>query len=407
MPESKTNLLGTWNDTARARLAARLNSAVGAANGAESLLFAELIRRLREADGSGLSPAQAAAEMRLDSAERVPQIAGGLRTKIRDALIEPNPRAYLDTQSYAIYVEKPPPPEWQRGVGVALGLLLADAQDIFVSSLIAGINSVIGSSEFTLVVEVSDESPDTELQKAKTLIDTTLGVMIVPCGNSVLNAEGQLIRSNNVVFVDRKIDLPGIAVVHPDDTMAGRQAARYLIERNCTEIVIVNQGSRNKQDSREQNLHITPLENRIAGCIAEAAKKRVPCLTPDTAGPDEEGGLKTLESLKGKLSNPTKRYGIYALTDRLAIGCMHFLKAAKLSIPIISTEGSPIGDYLDPQLPSIQFDNKRMGQLAAEVLLAKAQGNIPPAGGPDYLIPPRMLTPVGEHHRLPSEIKFP
>jgi DNA-binding LacI/PurR family transcriptional regulator len=409
------NGLANWTSNELAALARRLRVAVMVAGGPEQLLWNELLRRLGKSLGP-LAPEDAVRVMHLESHpnhdKAVNEIAHKLRERIKIASegLNPSPHVRLAQRTYAIVADDNEPPQgWKQDIGPSIGLLLADATDEFVGRLILGITEVCNAHNYDLVVDVCADDPIAEVKKVKRLVNRTDGLLIVPASsdNSLLPSVEQILRDGDCVLIDRYLrELPDVACVHCDDISAGRQAGRFLEKCGCSRVLIVDQGSRS-----DNNFTITPLEDRAKGCKIQLGD-RIPIRHLPAAGSDEEGGFLALQDFDQKYRLAASD-GIFALTDRLALGCKHYLATmtSPLNLPLIGIEGRSFGDYMKPQLASIQFDDVEMGRLAAKVLFAKLQiEKVPPTTecAPHYLIPPILLEPsTPPTKRKSSPVLFP
>jgi LacI family transcriptional regulator len=396
---------GKWEGMALQVLIRRLRRTVEAAPGSEEKLWNELLRRLEQSENP-LTVKDAVSLMGLTrNPESANQIASRLRGKLRKAsrTIEPDPGVYLSEQTYAIRMSENPPDGWTQSTGPSIGLLLADASDIFVGDLIRGVIEVCEKHAFDLMVDVSGDDPVSEAKKLQHLLERTQGVLVVPVSDATLDpTTRELLRDRECVLVDRYLrDLPDVPCIHHDDISAGRKAGIYLKECSCARVLIVDQGSRSPND-----LVITPLQDRTKGCQIQL-RDQLKVRHLRAAGSDEQGGFDALKQFErsDKLADLD---GIFALTDRLAVGCRHYLATRQppLDLPVIGTEGQPFGDFVIPPLVSIGFDTGALGKLAATVLFAKLQeGELPQSDcKPHYLIPPVLLEPSatsGARHRIP------
>jgi LacI family transcriptional regulator len=413
-PERTDNRLGNWGPNERRELAARLRCALIPASGKEQLLWGELLRRLERSEGP-LNTDDAARIMGVydyDNTEMqntVNSVASHLRHKV-EALAEtlsPNPGVFLSRQTYAILVTQDPPPDWKYILPRSIGLLLADAADWFVGNLLLGVMDACNGCGYDLVLEVSNGDSMTEATKLRHLLERTDGVLMVPVSESALDADSRkLLRERHCVLVDRYLrDSADVLSVHHDDISAGRQAGLYLKENGCSRVLIVDQASRSPS-----RFDITPLIDRVKGCKLQLhGEIKTHCLL--AAGSDEQGGFDALEQFERKVPL-TSGDGIFALTDRLALGCRHYLNTRKppLNLPLIGSEGQAFGDFLEPPLVSIGFDVVEMGRRAANVLFAKLQNLDLPATDclPHFLIEPTLLkASPGTQRRVGSPINFP
>ena len=301
-------------------LARKLRAVVKAGHGEQEMLWTELLRRL-EQSLAPLTTADAARvikkERSLNGIDAVNQAACRLRREVLKAsrTLTPNPGARLSLQTYAIQVAEDPPLGWKQDVGPSIGLLLADAADEFVGGLIRGVTEVCDRHAYDLLVDVSKDDPIIEVKKLQRLLERTHGVLIVPVSDATLDpAVRHILHGHDYVFVDRYLrDLPDVPSVHHDDISAGRQAGILLKQSGCTRVLIVDQASRSPN-----NFAITPLEDRAKGCKMQLQDQALVRHLP-AAGSDEQGGFDALRQFEQK-SGLTTTDGIFALTDRLALG---------------------------------------------------------------------------------------
>ena len=406
------NRLGNWEKSERKALARRLRRTLTAASGPEERLWKELLRRLEESE-EAIKPEEAVIVMQVqknyDPDLTVNSTASHLRAKVKNVshTLIPDPGVYLSKQKYAIQVTQDPPPGWKQSVGPSIGILLADAADWFVGKLIQGVVQVSNKHGHDLIVDVSNDDPVVEARKLRHLLERTHGVLIVPASDTALDpASRQLLRDHDCVLVDRYLrDLRDVPCIHPDDISAGRRAALYLKERACDRVLIVDQGSRLRN-----SFVITALEDRARGCQMQLGDDAVVCHLR-AAGSDEQGGFDALQDFEeNEPLRPSD--GIFALTDRLALGCRHYLltRPQPLDLALISVEGQPFGDFVKPPLISIEFDIVEMGRQAARVLFAKLQeGDMPESDcKPHFLISPTLLRTSEDHEKRQSiPISFP
>lgn len=403
----KSYRTANWKARERQMLSELLRTAIDP-TGHEADLLEELLRRWEDENQKALTQKDAARVMHIQEygnwRDSVTQYASRLRRSIREAskTLDPDPQASLTYKKYAIRVKADPPSAWKQTIGPSIGLLLADASDNFVGDLIRGVTEVCGQRGYDLVVDESGDNPTVEMTKLGRLLERTRGVLVVPVSDRSLNPEVQkMLRKHDCVLVDRYlVDLDDVLCVHNDDVSAGRQAAIYL--EKCSRVLIVDQAS------RRDNFAITALKDRVRGFRIEFEKHGVVCHLP-IAGWDERGGVKALKQFD-ELHGLAPGDGIFALTDRLALGCRHYLAERQLNLPVIGCEGESFGEFMNPLLTSIEFDDIQTGRFAAQVLFAKhLKEPLPPSDcAPHYLIPTTLLkASESSTERDPIPIRFP
>ncbi|MRT18289.1 LacI family transcriptional regulator, partial [Vitellibacter sp. q18] len=79
--------------------------------------------------------------------------------------------------------------------------------------------------------------------------------------------------------------------------------------------------------------------------------------------------------LNRSIQQPT---AVFAVTDRLAIGAMSYLKEQGLETPqdmaLVGIGASELSQYVDPPLTTVDYKNESAGEEAAKQLLAHIQG---------------------------------
>ena len=376
-------------------------------------LWEALLQRLENPElGGALNVVEAARVMKVENHPNcngvVSVVANHVRKEVRKASkkLVPNPSVYVSRKAFALCVRRDAPPAWGKIVGPSIGLLLADAADWFVGLLVLGVSEVCNAHGYELVVDVCYEDSDIEASKLRHMLQRTNGALIVPVGETAQRDFRQLLQKYPCVLIDRYIPvLPDVPSVHSDDISAGRQAALYLQECGCSRVLVVDQGSRSPT-----RFDISPLQDRWVGCKKQLKDSGIKLERLLIAGSDEEGGFQALEQFekKGSLGMGD---GIFAFTDRLALGCHRYLNVRKppLGLPIIGIEGQPFGDFITPPFASIHVDMVEMGRRAAKVLFAKLEKAEAPATNcpPHFLINPTLLKPTGTGKRDSVAINFP
>ena len=405
MAKERVRKLANWKGIQRKNLIAQLRESVRPRGEPQEKFFSELLLRMElsefatsEKKARGIEAREAATIMGKSwggtenpaTYTPVSILRGQIDKASSQMLLKAG--AYLTSPPYKIEVTNDPPDK--KYSQPCIGLILADATDWFVGDVLKGISEA-SQGRYDLIVEVSNYSQRAEAKSIKRLAERVSGMLVVPGNNRVAPSAIESLLSLPCVLIDRYFEnVPDLPCVHPADKAAGRFAASYLKGKNCKRILIVDQGPR-----ANEKFSITPLKERQEACNDA-------CLDPDAdpivtvlsqAGTDEKGGFEALRNFEaggGRIENTD---GIFALADHVAVGCQSYLSAKHrgLKIPLISVEGHRFGDYTEPPLVSIKFDNFEMGRLAAEILISKIEGRELPnsVSHPHTLIHPSLLAP--------------
>jgi DNA-binding LacI/PurR family transcriptional regulator len=376
---SRTDVSELWELADKEILIRQLRKSLKSLNAREEKLFDALIAEFRKPFGAAKS---LSTEKLLKmfgfpddptARNEVYNIDYDLKQKIKRASrkLKPHPpRASISHEPYRLTVSNHPPRLLKRYKEWTIALLVADFTDWFVGDFIEGIKEVCGA-KYNLIVETSKYDPKREADKMKLFAERVHGLLVVPVSDRFQDAAKKAAKEVPCVLVDRYVhDLIDVPFVHHDDTAVGRGAGAYLKGLGCNRILIVKQGSRDKT----RDFKITPLEERAGGC---EEIKGVDVTPLPAAGTDEEGGFAALKNFEMKGNIISENDGIFALTDRLAIGCRHYFATERQDLKkvpeLISAEGQTFCNFVRPQLTSIKLDSVELGRRAAAVLISKIE----------------------------------
>ncbi|SDK71966.1 transcriptional regulator, LacI family [Franzmannia pantelleriensis] len=151
-----------------------------------------------------------------------------------------------------------------------------------------------------------------------------------------------------------------------DHTAAGRCMTHHLLSRGYRQIVYV--GARMAEDYRAGMRYAGHRE------VLEDAELAAPLLDLARLGSLELGAL----ALDQVLATHPRADAIHFANDDLATGALLHAQRLGIGVPkdiaIAGFNGLPLGQQVTPRLTTIRSPRQRMGQLAAEQLLARLAG---------------------------------
>jgi DNA-binding LacI/PurR family transcriptional regulator len=117
---------------------------------------------------------------------------------------------------------------------------------------------------------------------------------------------------------------------------------------------------------------------------------------------NERSGREAMRALLARAPRPS---AVFAANDESAIGAMQILKREGLRIPddmaLAGFDDIPLAQYVDPPLTTVHQPFYRLGEKAAEVLLATLAGR--DAGGEtSHVLRTRLVMRESCGHRRPS-----
>ena len=187
-----------------------------------------------------------------------------------------------------------------------------------------------------------------------------------------------------MVDVAGALPAPGVPQVRPDDTEAGRLAARHLLDRGSRNLAFFSKVTTDYSLARKQ------------GFVAQAGERDLPVtvLDPQTASGrlkwDGPGYDTAVNRWLGKLPKPIS---IFACDDGMAFELAEFCRLAGLRVPeqvsLIGVDNDELMCNLgSPPLTSVRQPVEKIGYEAAKLLHRLMRGARPPAR-------PILLPPVG------------
>src|SRR5436190_6358195 len=121
-----------------------------------------------------------------------------------------------------------------------IGVIVPRLDSYFMSTVIAGIESVANNEGYTLIISQSSESVHKELASAKTMFNNRVDGMLVSLAYDTedISHFDQFIKKNiPLIFFDRVADHPECTCVLIDNRKGAYEATSHLIEQGCRRIV--------------------------------------------------------------------------------------------------------------------------------------------------------------------------
>jgi len=264
-----------------------------------------------------------------------------------------------------------------------IGVLLPNL-DYFFATAVKGIDEEALKHGYTVMVCQSNESYERELINTRRLHESRVDGLIVSVSSETRNTahlQRLSTRGTPIVFFDRDTADTSAPRVLLNNRHGGFLATDHLLRQGCRRIAflggppslsISNQRFDGYRAALEQHGHHPDPDLIVHGSFSK-----------------EQGYLSTLELLsKGPAPD-----GIFAVSDRIAIGAMLAIREKGLTMPhdiaLIGFNNEPLTDLLVPSISSIDQPAFRMGRAAAELLISRLCGEH--ATFEDVRIEPRLI----------------
>ena len=254
-----------------------------------------------------------------------------------------------------------------------IAAIIPDITNPFYPAFARGIQDVAEKHGYNLVLYNSDGDARKEteclISAQQSHVDGIVGVFFnlrVRDLKPILESNLPIVRFQPAQTNAGNLPLDSLFV---DNEAAARAVVRYLVEKGHTHLAAVTGD-------------IGPGNARLHGFRQGLAMYGLPdtCVieSPDFS---ETGGYASVEKLMSYQSRPT---AIFAANDLLAIGVMQGVQEAGLRVPddlaIVGFDDIPAARYVTPALTTVAQFQEKVGQRAAEMLLAHLASDEPISG---------------------------
>lgn len=242
-----------------------------------------------------------------------------------------------------------------------IGVVLPSIKNFFMSRVLRGIDSVIAKSQYNIIISITNESYDKEVQSVQTLSNGLVDAIIIAVSEETqikkdFSHLNSLIGDTPLLMVDRIVNSIPCDKVLVDDYNAVFNAVSELINEGRKSIVLV---------SSINNLNVGKL--RTKGYKSAVENKQDAIII--------EGSEDYLEKELTKLIDLDKIDAIMALDQESSLAAYRIGKKKAVlknkKIAIIGYASRVISEHLTPKLTTIDQHGKKVGSTSARLLLKR------------------------------------
>ncbi len=243
----------------------------------------------------------------------------------------------------------------------SIGVLVPDIANPFFADVVKGIESVLRTGEYSLLLCNTDESVERERSVSLTLLQKRVdGILMAPATEQ---SEAPLIlraRHVPVVFVDRRIASDGFDYVLVDNAAGARQAAEHLVSLGHERIALIS-GPLDTTPGRERH---AGFEQGLQACGLEIRPEYL-----QVSDFREEGGYQAAFRLLATQPPPT---AMFVANNLMAIGALRALHSLGVRIPeemsFVSFDDLALAELTTPPLTVVSRPSTEQGVLAMRLL---------------------------------------
>ena len=249
----------------------------------------------------------------------------------------------------------------KSGRSNTIGVIIPSIHNFFLSRVLRGIDSVIAQTQYNIIICITNESYEKEVQSVQTLLNGFVDAIIIAVSEETQVKQEfthleEFQKEKPLLMFDRVVNSIDCDKVLVDDEEAVYASVKELIEKGRTKIILtstINNLSVGKQRTKGYKLAVEHLHKPIV----------------------IEGTEDQIEATVRSLITEKKIDGIIALDEEASLASYRAGKQEKIlndgSLSIIGYAGRVISDNLSPRLTTIDQHGKRLGRVAAELLLKK------------------------------------
>jgi LacI family transcriptional regulator len=250
-----------------------------------------------------------------------------------------------------------------------IGVIVPRLNSYFMSTIIAGMESVANSNGYNLIISQSSESVNKEVANAKTLFNNRVDGLLVSLAydtEDMSHFDPFFKKNIPVIFFDRVEEHDSSTNILIDNRRAAYEATSHLIQQGCKRIVHITA-------TPKRNVYI----DRLAGYKQALADYDIPFKEDYLIinNLSQEAGTEAGTIIAQMNPRPD---GVFVANDNCAVGCMLALKEAGVRIPqdvaVVGFNNDPVSKVVEPNLSTINYPGYEMGEVAARNLINHLNG---------------------------------
>ena len=250
-----------------------------------------------------------------------------------------------------------------------IGVIVPRLNSYFMSTVIAGIESIANSEGYNLIISQSSESGQKEIASAKTMFNNRVDGLLVSLAydtENISHFEAFIKKNIPLIFFDRVEEHNSFTNIQINNKKAAYEATAHLIEQGRRRIFYITA-------TPKRNVYVDRLEGYKEALAAHHLdyKKEYVLISnlSQEAGAEAAALIRQMDPLPD---------AVFVANDNCAVGCMVALKKAGIRIPediaFAGFNNDPVCTVVEPNLTTINYPGYEMGQVAARNLISHLNG---------------------------------
>jgi LacI family transcriptional regulator len=240
------------------------------------------------------------------------------------------------------------------------------------AAAIAGIEKVTNQYGYGLIISQSQELRKKEVICISTLFNSRVDGLLISLAYDTENLDHfnlMFTKEIPVVFFDRVSECSGCMSVVIDNYKAGYEATQHLIEQGCKRIIHCG-----------GNLLRNVYSERFRG-YKQALEDNGISYDKDLLIINDLSNKAGIDTASAILNMKIRPDGIFTANDTSAVSIICELKKAGLRIPddiaVVGFNNEPISKVVEPNLTTVDYPAREIGEIAATSLINKLNNSEP------------------------------
>jgi LacI family transcriptional regulator len=250
-----------------------------------------------------------------------------------------------------------------------IGIVLHEMNSTFITSVLAGIEQVTTEAGYDIIITHSGEDYQKEVANVINLYNKRVDGVIASLSFTTKNLDHFNVFAHKkipVIFFDRVDETSDNTNVIIDNYACGKIATRHLIEQGCKRIAMLTSNLKRNVYFQRHKGYADAL--KAAGLAYDEKLVMIEDLSEESA---------VLAAHRILKMSPLPD-GLFVTNDFDAAVCMQELKRNALKVPqdiaIVGFNNDAISKLVEPQLTTINYPGKDMGEITARNLINHLSG---------------------------------
>lgn len=248
-----------------------------------------------------------------------------------------------------------------------IGVILPKISTETSSRLVKGLDEVFAKEGYQILLTNTNLNPEKEIEYLKLLKGRHVDGIILSATN-INRPLVEEIYQLNIPFVTVGQYISGLANVLFDDYNASKDMVNFMINKGHQHIAFIG------VDEKDRAVG----QLRKSGYIDAMKENHLPVEDSwiQKGIFDVDSGYQSMKNIMDR--SKQKPTAVLAVTDRLAIGALQYIKEMDLSVPddiaVAGMGASELSRFISPTLTTIDFSKEDAGREAASLLLEQING---------------------------------